>query len=107
MKLIDVDDLLNNLRKLKVLSLEGKDLFTVLARIAVYARITEQPIIAPESLVKHGKWVHNENYESWSEKYICSVCHRNALSDGDYRHTLSNYCPNCGAKMDGRTDHEQ
>ena len=50
--------------------------------------------------VVHGRWVHDPNYESWAERYICSICDRNALTDGDYRHELSNYCPNCGAKMD-------
>ena len=50
--------------------------------------------------VRHGRWVHDENYESWVDKYICSACNHHALTDGDYRHTLSNYCPNCGAKMD-------
>lgn len=55
--------------------------------------------IDPESLRPKGRWVHNEGYEDWAEKYVCSVCGRNALSDGDYRHNLSDYCPNCGAKM--------
>lgn len=50
--------------------------------------------------VKHGEWIHDENYESWADMYICSACNHHALTDGDYRHTLSNYCPNCGAKMD-------
>ena len=50
--------------------------------------------------VRHGRWVHNEDYESWAEKYVCSECNQNAPSDGDYRHSLTNYCPHCGAKMD-------
>ena len=48
---------------------------------------------------KHGRWVHNEDYEEWAEKYVCSVCNRNALTDGDYRHELTDYCPDCGARM--------
>lgn len=102
MKLIDGDNLISRFEKAS--EFFGSDLFPL---PYIKQCVQEIPAIEPESLVKHGKWVHNENYESWSEKYICSVCHRNALSDGDYRHTLSNYCPNCGAKMDGRTDHEQ
>lgn len=50
--------------------------------------------------VVHGKWIHDENYVDWAEQYKCSVCNGHALTDGDYRHKLSNYCPNCGAKMD-------
>lgn len=50
--------------------------------------------------VVHGRWVHNDEYVLWAEKYVCSVCNCNAPSDGDYRHNLTDYCPNCGAKMD-------
>lgn len=38
--------------------------------------------------VKHGKWVSHEGYEE------CGECRAKAI----YPH---NYCPNCGAKMDG------
>lgn len=55
---------------------------------------------ADVATVRHGRWVHDENYESWVDKYICSACNHHALTDGDYRQTLSNYCPNCGCKMD-------
>lgn len=51
--------------------------------------------------VRHGEWEHNDNYVLWAERYICSKCGRNAQSDGNYRHDLTAYCPNCGAKMDG------
>ena len=119
MKLIDGDNLISRFEKAS--EIVGSDLFPV---PYIKQCVIEMPAIEPAEIAKqyiefqrdeisrtigyrlvemdekHGEWVHNENYESWSEKYICSVCHRNALSDGDYRHTLSNYCPNCGAKMD-------
>lgn len=57
--------------------------------------------------VVHGRWIHNPDYESWAEMYMCSACNRNALTDGDYRHKLSNYCPNCGAKMDGEEQDDE
>ena len=50
--------------------------------------------------VAHGKWEHGNNanrvnrsgdYEEW---YTCTVC------DCDTAY-CSDYCPNCGAKMDG------
>ena len=46
--------------------------------------------------VRHGRWEFGaENYE-WN----CSICH-NWTEDGDMDSSvLSNYCPNCGAKMD-------
>lgn len=50
------------------------------------ANLVEQmPTIDP---VKHGKWINEET---------CSVCGESVLYDTD----LCNYCPNCGAKMDG------
>lgn len=39
-------------------------------------------------LIKHGKWTNNTN-----GTFTCSVC--------DKRASRGNYCPNCGAKMDG------
>lgn len=33
--------------------------------------------------------------------YICSVCKEEAVYDCNDEFVLSNYCPNCGAKMDG------
>lgn len=45
--------------------------------------------------VKHGRWVDNGIPESMLSK--CSVCD---YSCGAYSF---NYCPNCGAKMDGKS----
>lgn len=54
--------------------------------------------------VAHGRWL----YDSGSGKYFCSACDEYALSfkkdtlyGGDlYEVCLTDYCPNCGAKMD-------
>ena len=46
--------------------------------------------------VRHGRWEKNDDgIMVWWE---CSECHRNAWYDGD---NLFDYCPDCGAKMDG------
>ena len=67
--------------------------------------------------VVHGQWL----YDSGSERYFCSACKEYALSattneqvaDYDWEENLvyhievvtkefwTDYCPNCGAKMDG------
>ena len=55
--------------------------------------------------VVHGRWL----YDSGSGRYFCSACGEYALSfkkdtlyGGDiYEVCLTDYCPNCGAKMDG------
>ena len=55
--------------------------------------------------VVHARWL----YDSGTGKYFCSACDEYALSfkkdtlcGGDlYEVCLTDYCPNCGAKMDG------
>ena len=48
--------------------------------------------------VKHGWWKHSEY--AGIDYYQCNLCGKSV------RHTAENYCPNCGAKMDGGTEHE-
>lgn len=54
--------------------------------------------------VVHGEWIYKNG------EWVCSVCEEPALYDvqvyggGNYKDcdlVRSNYCPNCGAKMDG------
>ena len=46
--------------------------------------------------VRHGRWVEQEKY-TFGTMYDCSICGDRILDNG---HSW-NYCPNCGAKMDG------
>ena len=48
------------------------------------------------SRVRHGRWVEQEKY-TFGVMYDCSICNDLILDNG---HSW-NYCPNCGAKMDG------
>lgn len=52
--------------------------------------INKQPTIEAEP-VRHGRW------EDCSSGWMCSRCSFTQIKD-------SNYCPNCGAKMDGGND---
>jgi len=53
--------------------------------------------------VKHGEWVWlSSTYDRVPRemRYWCSVCHHEEIThNGDK--PWHNYCPNCGAKMDG------
>ena len=52
--------------------------------------------------VVHGRWIHSR-YEDCSEQFElvkCSQCNHEAYAMAIYVHD-GNYCPNCGAKMDG------
>lgn len=75
--------------------------------------------------VKHGEWKLYADNEDGYDHHRCSVCKGDAIftyideadydegCDGEWHYicdrtvgieeTLSNYCPNCGAKMDGTT----
>lgn len=51
--------------------------------------------------VVHGRWEHDQRYESWTKHFICSECKYSAEFK---HHRMPLFCPNCGAKMDGGED---
>lgn len=54
--------------------------------------------------VKHGRWELNGNDDDCGCSYFCDRCGANYDEDWFYEHgqfVQFNYCPNCGAKMDG------
>ena len=50
---------------------------------------------ADVELVKHGRWETNSDRP---DSLICSIC---KCGFDMWKHDPHNYCPNCGAKMDG------
>lgn len=51
--------------------------------------------------VKHGEWV-SDTHNSYRK--FCSICGRSRPRRNDHEFASStNYCPSCGAKMDGGT----
>ena len=64
-----------------------------------YIEVLPTADVAP---VVHGRWVHDgrriERGIDW--------CHCSECGKSDNFCTRTNYCPNCGAKMDGGADHE-
>ena len=61
--------------------------------------------------VRHGKWVKEPPYKSIGGEYlkalICSKCNSFFVSDGNKPWQMHNYCPNCGAKMDGEEQDDE
>ena len=58
--------------------------------------------------VVHGRWISWEeagNFVPSPDRHECSVCHDAAQVLVNGFELLSDYCPNCGAKMDGGDDH--
>lgn len=70
---------------------------------AVLAAIDSAPSIDAEP-VKHGIWEPD-----WL-RFECSLCHKWFKLDFDYSETPTasmNYCPNCGARMDGDVNEQK
>ena len=55
----------------------------------VCRRAIERILAADVAPVRHGKWLHRKNGVAY-----CSECEVDTVEDE------TNYCPNCGAKMD-------
>ena len=62
-------------------------------------RIDTAPTIAAEP-VKHGRWQEMGGDEPWLHGCCCSICGFTTAQD-------YNYCPNCGAKMDGGVEDDK
>ncbi len=66
--------------------------------MGIYDVIRNQPP-ADVQEVKHGKWIRQDG----RPEAICSECGRNVVYQViNYRWQFENYCPHCGAKMDGK-----
>lgn len=50
--------------------------------------------------VRRGRWITTRTQEHDGEMY-CNQCDCDAPTEGDYRQVKTNFCPHCGAKMDG------
>jgi hypothetical protein len=83
--------------------------------IEMMQAIKDAPVIAVPNIdsapVVHGEWIDGldipkEERERHPYVYLhgekyCSACYKEAYFDTDYGQQFFDYCPNCGAKMDG------
>lgn len=56
--------------------------------------------------VRHGRWMTTDAYP---HHLYCSVCYKTYAKNAKWVNELdlpTNYCPNCGARMDKEDDHE-
>ena len=67
-------------------------------RRAVQGALLVSPTIEADP-VRHGRWV-DKMVRDWH----CSECGKKASFDGYCYDDKPNYCPNCGARMDGASD---
>lgn len=112
MRLIDADAILKadeNSDKALVLG-SGKTL--EIAYALLKKKVVDAPTVDAVPVV-HGHWICEWDQESGTTTITCSQCKCNRVMKGCYVSTdgtalwdEENYCPDCGAKMDGGADHE-
>lgn len=87
---------------LSVLGLEIVDPVVAQYADAVLRHIQQAPA-ADMASVRHGKWIVTKEFNDvlgiYIEKYTCSACEEYRLTASGLSQA-TNYCPNCGAKMD-------
>lgn len=69
------------------------------ALIEKFNEAVEEMPTADVAPVVHGRWIEQEKY-TFGVMYDCSICGDRILDNG---HPW-NYCPKCGARMDGDDD---
>ena len=74
------------------------DIEDILSAVITY--LSEQPIVDAVEVV-HGRWEPRKDVPGFVQ---CSVCHDCNIYDDWPDGKKWNYCPNCGAKMDGGSD---
>lgn len=67
-------------------------------RLVIPAEAIKAAPAADVAPVVHGRWIADGDGYHWT--YNCSIC---AWKDGYPFNERHNFCPNCGAKMDGGT----
>ena len=58
--------------------------------------------VADVAPVRHGRWLSWSRLYYGAKRYECSLCYEDTFWD---KHSITEkypYCPNCGAKMDGK-----
>lgn len=88
------------MRSIAIAKLTALEVTNPFATIADAKRVLADMDAANVAPVVHGKWLtHSDRPDS----LICSVCE---CGFDMWKHDKHNFCPNCGAKMDGGNEGE-
>lgn len=100
MRLIDADKLLKHIN---YICDGGGYSGAVIHAIKVWMEsiVAEEPIVI---YLEHGEWLDYEGFNG-EDVYVCSKCSAEfVLIEGTPKDNEYNYCPKCGAKMDGEVE---
>lgn len=101
MRLIDADKLIKkNIEDMHI----NTDFMTAAVLSAFNKILMNEPEIKAKP-VRHGKWIVNVR-RSLTREFKCSVCDESICFDYDTCFHEYDYCPFCGAKMDGGEESE-
>ena len=102
MDLIDRNALMAKLRRMPIFEKTDFDK----KMLYVEKSIIEQMPAVDAVEVVHGRWEHDSI--GFSDFWVCSACREAWFFEEDpvNESTRVNYCPNCGAKMDGEREDE-
>lgn len=91
-KYIDANELIENLEA-SCMPIHEKGISGCLGDNKSIADVINNQPAEDVQEVRHGYW------EPWNGMFLCSVCSDMATSKAQVN--IFNYCPNCGARMDG------
>lgn len=98
MRLIDAEVLQKHLDDVMHDELCDPDHKKACFAISIY--VDGMPTIEAEP-VRHGEWTPINLYCNHAREFKCSACGESVYYDHDTRFCEYDFCPNCGAKMDG------
>lgn len=109
-RLIDADALM---AQLKAIRIRSNDLTIDYKRghsdgIITAVEYADDAPTADVAPVVRGEWKRGREFSSYprvpfiGDAYYCSNCEEEAYWDTDYGQQLFGFCPNCGAKMEGK-----
>ena len=97
-RLIDANKVINSMQKCLDEEPNKKGSVAYFAFESIIECLKLEPTVDAVE-VKHGRWERVEEFEFISGEYVTTGYHCDKC--GFYYKKKSNYCPNCGAKMDG------
>lgn len=107
MRLIDADELLNDIEDVIDIENDGQDVKKsklIILGLKIAKKYIKKACTIEAEPVKHGRWSPSGGYvtTAYGTKrcQICSACGVDLLEDDG----VYNFCPNCGARMDGDSE---